>query len=66
MGKRVSIFLVAAFFVISSCFVAYAADIRIGVAAPFTGNLAAYGDNRIQYSYIVAKGSINKNKSNKV
>ena len=45
MGKRVSIFLVAAFFVISSCFVAYAADIRIGVAAPFTGNLAAYGDN---------------------
>jgi branched-chain amino acid transport system substrate-binding protein len=45
MGKRASIFLVAAFFVISSCFVAYAADIRIGVAAPFTGNLAAYGDN---------------------
>jgi branched-chain amino acid transport system substrate-binding protein len=45
MGKRVSVILVAAFFVISSCFVAYAADIRIGVAAPFTGNLAAYGDN---------------------
>jgi len=67
MGKRVSVFLVAAFFVISSCFVAYAADIRIGVAAPFTGNLAAYGDNikagvNLKLEEINSQGGINGQK----
>jgi branched-chain amino acid transport system substrate-binding protein len=67
MGKKVSVFLVAAFFVISSCFVAYAADIRIGVAAPFTGNLAAYGDNikagvSLKLEEINGQGGINGQK----
>lgn len=67
MGKKMFVFLVTAFFVTSSCFVAHAADIRIGVAAPYTGNLAAYGDNvkagvSLKLEEINSRGGINGQK----